>query len=371
MGYTLQRSAFSANIKERRDYSCSIFDAAGRLVAQGDHMPVHLGSMPASVTAALAATRLEDGDAVILNDPFQGGTHLPDITLVSPLCGRPRGRPIFYLANRAHHADVGGMVPGSMPLGREIFQEGVVIPPVRILRRGILQRDLLDMVLANVRTPEEREGDLLAQIGAIHTGAARLREIVSREGEKRVRSCAARLLRYSERILRACLRGIPDGTYRFSDWLDDDGVGEDPVPIRVASSIRGDRAIVDFAGSAPRVSGSVNAVEAITRSAVYYVFRCLLDEDAPFNAGCFVPLEVRIPAGSVLAARHPAAVAGGNVETSQRIVDVLLGALARAVPARIPAASSGTMNNLSFGGFDPRSGRAFTYYETMGGGMGA
>jgi N-methylhydantoinase B len=371
MGQTLQRSAPSPNIKERRDFSCSIFDAGGRLVAQGDHMPVHLGSMPASVAAALAATRLEPGDAVLLNDPYRGGTHLPDITLVSAMFDRPGGAPLFYLANRAHHADIGGMVPGSMPLSTELFQEGLIIPPVRIVRRGELCRDVLEMVLANVRTPEERRGDLLAQIGANRVGEERLRDILEREGRRDVLFFSGELQRYSERILRDCLRRIPDGAYRFSDRLDDDGVDGRPVPIRVTITVRGDRALVDFTGSAPQVAGSVNAVEAITRSAAYYVFRCLLDEEVPFNAGCFAPLEIRVPAGSVLAARRPAAVAGGNVETSQRIVDVMLGALARALPDRIPAASSGTMNNVCFGGTGPDAGPPFAYYETMGGGMGA
>lgn len=371
MGMTLQRSAPSPNIKERRDYSCSIFDEKGNLIAQGDHMPVHLGSMPASVAAALREVRMKDGDAVLLNDPYRGGTHLPDLTMVTPLYHEGRKKPIFYLANRAHHSDVGGMVAGSMPLSRELYQEGIVIPPVRILRRGVLNRDVMEMILANVRTPEERRGDLLAQIGANQVGKERLREILEREGLRRVLFFAAQLRLYSERILRDCIRGIPDGVYRFRDHMDDDGVGEQPIAIQVRIAIRGDRAVVDFKGSSPQVPGSINAVEAITRSAAYYVFRCLVEEEVPFNSGCFAPIDIRIPAGSILAARRPAPVAGGNVETSQRIVDVLFGALAKALPDRIPAASSGTMNNICAGGLDPRTGQPFAYYETMGGGQGA
>ncbi len=370
MGLTLQRSAPSPNIKERRDYSCSFFDSQGRLVAQADHMPVHLGSMPASVAAAIREVPLRDGDAVLLNDPYRGGTHLPDITMVTPLY-EPKGKkPLFYLANRAHHSDVGGMVPGSMPLSRELYQEGLIIPPVRILDRGTVVRDVQELILSNVRTPEERKGDLLAQIGANQVGKRRLLEILKRQGRRQVLYFARQLRQYSERMLRDCIRRIPDGEYRFADQMDDDGIRTEPVRIEVRIRIRGDTARVDFRGTSPQVTGSINAVEAITRSAAYYVFRCLLDEDVPFNEGCFAPLEIRIPEGSLLGARRPAPVAGGNVETSQRIVDVLLGALAQALPGKIPAASSGTMNNVSFGGTDPRTGLPFAYYETMGGGMG-
>ena len=373
MGAALRRSAFSPNIKERRDYSCAVFNARGEALAMGDHMPVHLGSMPMSVAAALAAFPLAPGDVAILNDPYAGGTHLPDITLVMPVYvhGASRAKPHFYVSSRAHHADVGGSQAGSMSLSQEIFAEGVRIPPVKLCRAGEIDRDVLALVLANVRTPEERQGDLTAQIAACRTGARRLEEIAARYGLRELTEYAGHLLDYSGRMMRATLRQIPAGRYVAEDFLDDDGVSATPVRVRVAITVRGGRAKVDFTGSAPQCAGSVNAVEAITVSAVYYVFRCLVDEQVPATAGLLRPIEVIAPLGTVVNARPPCAVAGGNVEASQRIVDTLLRALARALPRRVPAASQGTMNNLSFGGIDPRTGRAFAYYETIAGGMGA
>ncbi len=379
MGAVLRRSAFSPNIKERRDFSCAVFDSGGRMVAQAAHIPVHLGSMPLSVAAALERfPSLQPGDAVILNDPYRGGTHLPDITLVSPVFAPGSSQPFAFVASRAHHADVGGMLPGSMPVAREIYQEGLVIPPLRLLRAGELQQEIVDLVLANVRTPQERLGDLWAQIAANRRGIARLLEILERYSLDEVRSTMAGLLAYTERMTRSLLAGLPDGEYEFADALDDDGVGGVPVPIHVRISIHGDEALVDFSGSAIQQPGSLNAVYAITLSAVFYVFRCLLDPEVPNNAGSLAPVTLVAPAGSVVNALPPSAVAGGNVETSQRIVDVLLGALAGACPGRIPAASQGTMNNLTIGGIDPFRGRPFdgaqgkpfTYYETIGGGMG-
>src|SRR5437763_1894213 len=389
MGAALRRTAFSPNIKERRDYSCAVFDPDGEVIAMGDHMPVHLGSMPMSVRAAVEAFSLEPGDMVMLNDPFRGGTHLPDITLVAPVHmwrGRPRPRkagnfPDFYVASRAHHADVGGAFPGSMGLCREIYQEGLRIPPVRIVLAGKVDRDILALLLNNVRTPDEREGDLGAQIAACHTGAERLREVCARYGLLRTHQAARELLDYSEEMMREFLKRVPPGSYRAEDFLDNDGISEKPVKLAVAITF--DRArgrgrpphvsivTVDFTGSDPQVEGSVNAVEAITYSACFYVFRCLLREDVPATAGLMRPIRVIAPLGTVVNARPPAAVAGGNVETSQRIVDVLLRALAQAVPDRIPAAVSGTMNNLTIGGIDPRTGEPFAYYETVAGGMGA
>jgi N-methylhydantoinase B len=396
MGAALRRTAFSANIKERRDYSCAVFDSDGEVVAMGDHMPVHLGSMPMSVRAAIDQCDENDhcdedngglrpGDVVMLNDPFRGGTHLPDITLVAPVYiekqgGSGRGRrlkPDFYVASRAHHADVGGAYPGSMGLCREIYQEGVRIPPVRIIRAGIMQRDLLALLLNNVRTPEEREGDLRAQIAACHTGAERLREVCLRYGLDRARKAAAELLQYSEELMRAFLQRVPPGIYRGEDFLDNDGISDKPVKIAAAVTFhllrRRPRHIVtvDFSGSDPQVEGSLNAVEAIAYSACFYVFRCLMTEDVPATAGLMRPILVIAPEGTVVNARSPAAVAGGNVETSQRIVDVILLALAQAIPGHIPAAASGTMNNLTIGGIDSRTGKPFTYYETIAGGMGA
>ena len=370
MGVTLCRTSFSPNIKERLDYSCAVYDAGGETIAQGDHMPVHLGAMPLSVHAAIDAAPMEPGDMVMLNDPFRGGTHLPDITLVSPVfLGRAR-RPAFYVANRAHHSDVGGMTPGSMPVAREIYQEGLILPPVRLVRRGEIVPDVLALVLANVRTPDERDGDLTAQIAANRVGASRLVDVVARYGRRRTLQYAAALQDYTARVVRAAIRRIPDGRYEFDDALDDDGVHDQPVPIRAAVTIAGDRATIDFTGSAPQVDGSVNANDAITWSACLYVFRCLVADDVLYNAGVARPLTVVAPPGTIVNANRPAAVAGGNVETSQRITDVVLGALGRALPDRMPAASQGTMNNITLGGVDPRTGRRFAYYETLGGGMG-
>ena len=435
MGAALRRTAFSPNIKERRDYSCAVFDSAGEVIAMGDHMPVHLGSMPMSVRSAIDAWAMEPGDMAMLNDPFRGGTHLPDITLVAPVyapayadkpgikrrVGRTlpstnpghalpakarntRRLPDFYVASRAHHADVGGAYPGSMGLCREIYQEGVRIPPVKLMRRGKMAADVLAMLLNNVRTAEEREGDLGAQIAACHTGAERLNEVCRRYGSDRAAHAAASLQDYSEELMREFLKLVPAGEFHAEDFLDGDGISERPVKIAVTiqvdpvdssgqkrrqdavataggdagatrSAIRrknpAPMVTVDFTGSDPQVEGSVNAVAAITYSACFYVFRCLLAEDVPAAAGLMRPIHVIAPKRTIVNARPPAAVAGGNVETSQRIVDVLLRALAQAIPDRIPAAAAGTMNNLTIGGIDPRTGEPFAYYETIAGGMGA
>lgn len=421
MGAALRRTAFSPNIKERRDYSCAVFDSAGEVIAMGDHMPVHLGSMPMSVRAAIDSYAMQPGDVVMLNDPFRGGTHLPDITLVAPIyvnyadvartprsartarkrrhAGKASEKPDFYVASRAHHADVGGAYPGSMGLCREIYQEGVRIPPIKLMRAGVLDRDVLALLLNNVRTPDEREGDLGAQLASCHTGDERLREICARYGVERVTSAASELQEYAEEMMLAFLQNVPAGEYQAEDFLDNDGITDREVKIAVTIKVarnvwgrvgacpersrrnpaRTSRRLVsaqplvtvDFTGSDPQVEGSVNAVAAITYSACFYVFRCLLTEDVPAAAGLMRPIHVIAPEGTIVNARPPAAVAGGNVETSQRIVDVLLRALAQAIPDRIPAAASGTMNNLTIGGIDPRTGEPFAYYETVAGGMGA
>ncbi|HKS65610.1 MAG TPA: hydantoinase B/oxoprolinase family protein [Candidatus Acidoferrales bacterium] len=374
MGAALRRSAFSPNIKERRDYSCAVFDADGEVLAMGDHMPVHLGSMPRSVEAAIRAIELRHGDIAILNDPYAGGTHLPDVTLVMPVFLRRERRPMFYVANRAHHADIGGAQAGSMGLSREIFQEGIRIPPVKIFHGGRIVEGVLKTVLANVRTVREREGDLTAQIASCRIGARRLMEIVARYGRAEVECYSEFLLEYSAEMMRSVLRRIPNGTYRAEDYLDDDGVSTRPIRIAVSIRIRGASAEVDFSDSDPECEGSVNAVAAIAESAVFYVFRCLLDEQVPATSGLMRPIRVIAPEGTIVNARPPRAVAGGNVETAQRITDTLLRAMARALPQRIPAASQGTMNNLTFGGADTRrghGGEAFAYYETIAGGMGA
>ncbi len=371
MGVTLCRTGFSPNIKERLDYSCALYDAAGHTIAQGDHLPVHLGAMPLSVRAAIDHVRMEPGDTVILNDPFRGGTHLPDITLVTPVFLKATDKtPAFFVANRAHHSDVGGMSPGSMPLAREIFQEGLILPPIKLVKRGKIDPEILALILANVRTPEEREGDLTAQIAANRVGATRLLDIVRRYGHKRTAHYAALTQDYAERVLRRTIVQIPDGTYEFSDALDNDGFSTKPVRIRCAIRILDDTAEVDFTGTDPQTTGGVNANLAITLSATFYAFRCLVTEDVLYNDGIARPIRVLAPPGTVVNAQHPSAVAGGNVETSQRITDVVLGALAKALPDRIPAASQGTMNNVTLGGTDPRTGKPFAYYETAGGGMG-
>ena len=370
MGIVLRNTSYSANIKERRDYSCAIYDARGQAVAMGDHMPVHLGAMPMAVRAVRDSFDLAPGDVALVNDPFRGGTHLPDITAVAGVFMPGSRRPSFYAANRAHHADVGGMSPGSMPLATEIFQEGLRIPPVLIQRAGKIDRDLLGLILANVRTPVEREGDLMAQLMSLRRAEQRLHELTAKYGEATVQANMRDLQNYSERMLRAALRKLPRGTYRFEDCLEGDGTSNRPLFVRAAVTLRGDSALVDFTGSDPQARGPVNANLAVTTAAVMYVFRCLVPEEIPFTAGILRPIRIVAPAGTIVNALPPAAMAAGNVETSQRITDVVLGALARAAPERIPAASSGTMNNLSFGGTDAH-GRAFAYYETIAGGMGA
>lgn len=359
MGAVLRRTAFSANIKERRDYSCAIYDAEGGTIAMGDHMPVHLGAMPLSVRAVLDSLRLRPGDVAIVNDPFRGGTHLPDITAVAGVWIGGGEAPSFYVASRAHHADVGGMSPGSMPLAREIYQEGLRIPPVLLVREGRIDEGILQMILANVRTPEEREGDLLAQWMAMRRGIQRLEEAAEAYGMERLMRNIRALRSYAASMMRACLASLPEGRYAFEDQMDE---GE---KIRVSITLGRRRAVIDFTGTSPQAAAPVNANYAITLAAVFYVFRCLLGEDVPANAGLLDPIEVIAPPGTLVNALPPAAMAAGNVETSQRITDVLLGALAQAAPERIPAASQGTMNNVSFGG------PGFAWYETIAGGMGA
>lgn len=374
MGTVLMLSSYSPNIKERRDFSCALFDAQGRLIAQAAHIPVHLGAMPDSVAAALAAFEsFAPGDIIALNDPYLGGSHLPDITLIAPIYVTVAGeqRLVGFAANRAHHSDVGGMSPGSMPLATEIYQEGVIIPPLKLWEAGQVNQPLLTLILRNIRTPDERRGDLAAQVAANRTAARRMQEIVERWGLSALDLHIDALIAYAERITRAIIETIPDGTYSFSDNMDDDGSDPQPVELHVAVTIRGSELLADFTGSSPQVRGNINTVAAVTRSATYYVVRCLLPDDTPMNAGTFAPVTVIAPPGTVVNARPPAGVAQGNVETSQRITDTLLGALAHALPDVIPAASQGTMNNLTAGGIDPRTGQPFAYYETMGGGMGA
>jgi N-methylhydantoinase B len=414
MGVTLGRTAYSPNIKERLDFSCALFlneEDGPQMLAQAAHIPVHLGAMPASVRAAIArCAPFLPGDVVILNDPYQGGNHLPDITLVSPVfvgevaSGEWRvtsgespsfqspnpsissgqllpisHSPTFYVASRAHHADVGGMSPGSMPLSTELFQEGIIIPPVKLVEGGRRNGALWALLLRNVRTPWEREGDLAAQLAAHATGARRLEEIAGRYGLEECLVQARALIAYAGRLTRAAVAQIPNGRYLFTDFLDNDGQYNELLPVEVMVEVRDEELVVDFAGTAAAVGGNLNAVPAIVESAVAYCLRCvalaLLGVDLPMNEGAFAPLTVRIPPSSLLDPQPPHAVAAGNVETSQRIVDVVFGALAQALPEVIPAASQGTMNNVTFGGRYPPGWPApaahFAYYETIGGGAGA
>ena len=375
MGQTLVRGAYSPNITERRDCSTAIFDADGRMVAQAEHIPVHLGAMP-EAAAAVIERDPRPGDVFALNDPFTGGTHLPDVTLVSPVApgwdGHKGGDDpatdadiLGYAVSRAHHADVGGMVPGSMPAGaREIHQEGVRIPPVRLVAGGRRREDVESLFLANVRNPGERRADLRAQVAANERGAERVGELLADHGDRLLAAFDA-VIDYSRERVEAKLRALPDGSYRASDVLEGDGVTDEDIPVEVAVTVDGPAVTVDFAGTADQVAGNVNAPISVAKSAVYYVIRCVTDPDIPPNHGCYEPVTVAAPEGSLLNPDPPAAVVGGNVETSQRVTDVVFAALAEAAPERVPAGGQGTMNNLVVGS------PAFAYYETVGGGAGA
>jgi N-methylhydantoinase B len=395
MGERLMRSAFSPNIKERRDFSCALFDARGQMLAQAAHIPVHLGSTPMAVRAVIDAFDLsekrvsEKGDksifdseesgekmylspfsdsarVYVLNDPYAGGTHLPDITVVQPLMLPGGERPAFYLANRAHHADVGGVSPGSLPISRHIDDEGLRITP------RVLDAEAIDWIAQASRTPDERRGDMQAQLAALRVGAERLLAMADRYGADVLSQRGDDLIAYTERIVRRLIEDLPDGRYAFEDVLEDDGFEAADIAIRCTLTIAGERARIDFRESDDQVPGPVNAVRAIALSAVNYCFRCLLPADLPSNAGVMRPIEVLTRSGSVVDAKYPAPVAGGNVETSQRLVDVVFGALSEVLPERVPAASCGSMNNVTFGGGDPRhDGRPFAYYETLAGGVGA
>jgi len=361
MGAVLIRGAYSSNIKERRDCSTALFDARGRMVAQAEHIPVHLGAMPEAVAAVMALTPAP-GDVFALNDPYSGGTHLPDITLVSPLT--VARETLGYAVTRAHHSDVGGMRPGSLPSdSREIYQEGLIIPPVRLVRAGAYVDDVLRLLLANVRTPEVRRGDLRAQIAANTLAERRLGELVAQHGRDTMLRAYDDVIAYTERRTRDALRRLPDGVYTARDVLEGDGITADDILIVARVTIAGDTMHVDFTGTAGAVAGNVNCPLAVTRSACYFALRVLLPGDVPANAGTYAPLTIHAPEGSLLNARPPSAVVAGNTESSQRIADTVLLALAGA--ADLPAQGQGTMNNLVIGG------KGWTYYETIGGGQGA
>lgn len=364
MGVTLQRSSFSPNIKERRDFSCALFDARARMIGQAAHLPVHLGSAPMSVEAACRTVEMGPGDAVVLNDPYLGGTHLPDVTLVSPVFLGGGSRPAFYCANRAHHADVGGGSPGSMAPAFDVHGEGLRIPPVHLVRGGELVEETLRLLLANMRVPSEREGDLLAQWSANRIGERRVQQMAAEYGRPELEARAASLMDWTEALMRAALTRLPSRSARFRDELELAG------GIEVELALEGDRLVCDFTRTDDQVDGPWNTVRAVVISAVMYVLRLLLPPGTPTNDGILRCVEVRTRPGSLVDARYPAPVAAGNVEASQRIVDVLFGALAKLDPKRVPAASSGTMSNLTFGANAP-TGETFTYYETIAGGAGA
>jgi len=372
MGVVLRRSSFSPNIKERRDFSCALFDVSGQLVAQAEHIPVHLGAMPYSVQAVLKEFEddLSEGDDIILNDPYRGGTHLPDITMVSPIFFKDR--LVGFAANRAHHSDVGGVAPGSMSaISSDVSQEGIRIPPVKLWAEGKSNQQLLDFVLTNVRTPDERLGDLRAQRAANLVGAKRLTELLKKSSVSSVESGMDQLIDYSEKLMVKRIRELPRKSSSAVDYLDDDGFGTTDIPVKVKITVGKESIAFDFSGSAKQVQGPLNAVYSVTLSAVYYVVRCVTDPSIPANAGCFKPISVTAPSGTIVNAEPPAPVAGGNVETSTRIVDVTLKAFSNIIPERVCAACQGTMNNVTIGGVDPRTGKYFTYYETIGGGFGA
>lgn len=369
MGAALTRTAFSPNIKERRDHSSALFDAGGRLAAQAEHIPVHLGAMPAAVAAAVDALGpLEEGDAVALNDPYQGGTHLPDVTVLSPVWAE--GTRVGYAANRAHHADLGGAAPGTMAPGvTDLEEEGLVLEPVLIQEGGEPVEATWERILGATRTPEERRGDLRAQLAANHVGRRRVRELAARRGPEAFGDAVDELLDVTESRARRVLSELPDGTYEAEDLLESDGVTSEPAPIRAAVTVDGSDVGVDFAGTADERPGNVNAPLPVARAAAYYVVRAVTDPDLAANAGCYRPVTVEAPEGCLLNPTPGRAVAAGNVETSQRVVDVLLEALAEAAPEDVVAGCQGTMNNVAIGGED-REGEAYAYYETIGGGGG-
>lgn len=375
MGTTLERTAYSPNIKERLDYSCALFDEDGRLLAQAADIPVHLGAMPLMLESLRNRVRWSPGVMWLCNDPRLGGTHLPDLTLVAPVYLPNEGsrrKPVGYVASRAHHADIGGLTPGSLPLSTELFHEGLILSPVRLVERGKIREEIRELVCANSRTPQERRGDLAAQVGANETGIWRFQALLARYGRKTFRMRTQENILFAAHSVRAAVRRLPPGVYTAQDVLDDDGAGAHDIPICLTLTVTdAGRVHFDFTGTALQVRGSLNATEAITRSACYYAVRCLVEEEIPTNAGCFADVRVTAPEGSLVNARFPAAVAAGNVETSQRIVDVCLRALALAAPERMPAASQGTMNNVTIGGYDPERRRPFAYYETIAGGAGA
>ncbi len=366
MGAVLRQAAFSPNIRDRLDYSCAVFDPQGELCAQAAHIPVHLGSMAYAMRNLVQGRQWRDGDMLVLNDPYRGGTHLPDVTLVSPVFSD--GMLAGFVANRAHHADIGADSPGSMPVGARLEDEGLLIPPTLLVEAGEPVRPVLDRIIDATHNAVVTEGDFSAQISANRVGVARVRELVERGGSAVWLSGLKEINDYGERMSHEALVRLPDGEYTFTDYMDDDGQGNTDIELRVRVAIRSGGVEVDFTGTAEQVEGNINCPLSVAAAAVFYVFRCLMDARTPACAGSFRRIRLTAPEGCLLNACPPAAVAAGNVETSSRVVDLVLGALAKAIPERVAAASQGTMNNLAMGA---RKGRGWDYYETIGGGMGA
>ncbi len=364
MGVTLQRAAFSPNIKDRLDFSCAIFDAEGGLCAQAAHIPVHLGSMAFAMAGIVQQFEWLAGDMVVFNDPFLGGTHLPDVTLVAPIFHDNALQG--FVVNRAHHANIGAEAPGSMPISRRLEEEGVIIAPCKLIAGNEVREEVL-AALRNGPDSPALGGDFVAQISANKVGAARLHDLIVQQGRDSYAAGLLALNDYAYRLAQAELALLPPGDYRFTDYMDDDGVGGSDIPITVHVAISQQAINVDFSGTAAQVEGNINCPLSVTAAAVFYVFRCLLPPHAPACAGLFRPLKISAPPGCLVNAERPAAVAAGNVETSMRIVDALLGALAVALPEKIPAASQGSMNNIAMGAVTPR----WDYYETVAGGCGA
>lgn len=372
MGIVLRNSAYSPNIKERMDHSCAIFGAEGELLAHAEHIPVHLGAMPLAVKSAIRYIEdINDGDMILLNDPYLGGTHLPDLTLIAPIY---YGEKIVgFVANRAHHSDLGGKVPGSMPGDSvEIFEEGLIIPPIKIVKKGKVDKEILRIILSNVRTPQIRKADLYAQIAANRRGIGRVLSLIKKFGISTYKEAIQEILSYTEKLAKYEISKLPEGIYKAEDFLDDAGPKYNkPTRIALTLSIKKDTMTFNFTNSDDQVIGSINAPRTVTISAVYFAFKCIVDPSIPSNEGAYRPLTIITRRGSVVDAERPYAVAGGNVETSQRIVDVIFRALAQIIPEKIPAASQGTMNNISFGSMDPKTKKPFAFYETIGGGFGA
>jgi len=366
MGAVLQRTAFSTNIKDRLDFSCAVFGPEGELCAQAAHIPVHLGSMAFAMRDLVAGTDWAPGDVLIVNDPFLGGTHLPDVTLITPVY--VTDVLIGFVANRAHHADIGADTPGSMPISRSLEEEGIVIPPTHLQRAGQAVAAVTHRIVSATSSPLQMEGDLAAQLSANRAGAQRLVELGHAMGLKGFEAGLVAVNNYGARLAEQALSAIPDGCYHFRDVMDDDGMGQQDIPIAVALQVRDAHVDVDFAGTAPQVGGNINCPLSVTAAGVFYVFRCLMPAHTPACAGSFRNIRLSAPAGCLINAGRPAAVAAGNVETSSRIVDVVMGALAQALPDKIPAASQGSMNNLAMGARN--SAFSWDYYETIGGGMG-